>query len=157
MELVLALSKGRRVISVDETGFSRVDMNKYHYATKSEVWSYSTSKSKVANTTCILAVSQFGLELSKFIQGSANSVYYLDFIMHLVNTVTDFRHPDRASRPVILMDNCSIHHVKALKAYLREQEVDYLFTSSYSPFINPVELANGRLKHELAKNGPFDA
>ena len=50
---------------------------------------------------------------------------------------------------IVIMDNCSIHHVDAIKELLQNAGILLLFLPPYSPDFNPIEEAFSSVKYYL--------
>ena len=148
--LILALEAGRRVIFIDETGINFQSRKRQHYAPHGERWSFQRGKPLVANTTCLLATSQHGLEASLFVDGAADSGVYLHFVKTLVDADPEFDHPSHNQRPLLVADNVACHHSSLFKSWAHWRGLQVLYTPSYCPMLNSVEFANGYLKSKLA-------
>lgn len=62
--------------------------------------------------------------------------------------------PHLPESAVVLMDNASIHHTKAVERTmddLRRQGFDVLFLPPYSPFLNPIEYAFAKIKRSVRR------
>lgn len=57
-----------------------------------------------------------------------------------------------SSNSVLIMDNCSIHHVSKLKELVRQSGIVLLFLPPYSPDLNPIEEAFSYIKNYLRKH-----
>ena len=68
--------------------------------------------------------------------GSTDSDKFIDFIRGgLIPTMQPF--PDKNS--ILIMDNCSIHHVAEMKELIEDAGILLIFMSPYSPDYNPIE------------------
>jgi transposase len=54
---------------------------------------------------------------------------------------------------VVILDNLSSHKSEKAKAILKERRAWFLFTPSYSPDLNPIEMAFSKLKAHLRRVG----
>ena len=54
------------------------------------------------------------------------------------------------------LDNLKVHHSKPVKAWLAEHidEIEVFYLPSYSPELNPNEMANADLKQAVTKRAP---
>jgi len=55
---------------------------------------------------------------------------------------------------VLIMDNHPVHCAKAVKRFLEEHKVPYVFLPPYSPELNPIEEAFSKIKHYIRKCKP---
>ena len=58
----------------------------------------------------------------------------------------------RSPHSILVMDNCSIHHISEAKKLLRQVGVFLLFLPPYSPDLKPVEEAFSYIKSYLCKH-----
>ena len=49
---------------------------------------------------------------------------------------------------VLILDNCSVHHVDEVHQAFRDSGVLYHYLPPYSPDYNPIELAFSKVKYE---------
>ena len=54
----------------------------------------------------------------------------------------------------LIMDNHPVHCAKAVKRFLEEHKVPYVFLPPYSPELNPIEEAFSKIKHYIRKCKP---
>lgn len=151
-ELLLALSRGRKIVSVDETGINCDAGYGRHYATAGEHWCSNPGRNRIQNVSCILGVSQNRVEQSLFVKGSCNSAIFSGFVYALIEADPEFRNQDHGARPLLMMDNAAIHQSKALRSWLASRGVEVLWCPPYNPYCNPVEFLNGALKRYLRNN-----
>ena len=57
--------------------------------------------------------------------------------------------PFKHTRSVLVMDNCSIHHVQSIVDLLRDAGIVILFLPPYSPDLNPIEEMFSYVKYYL--------
>ena len=89
----------------------------------------------------IAAISCFGVVYYDIIETSkrkVNSEIFQSFLTTLI-TMT----PEDV---IYYMDNCKIHHTLQVKGLLDFHEIDYIYSSPYSPDYNPIELLFAFLK-----------
>jgi transposase len=63
---------------------------------------------------------------------------------------------DRDRKIYLILDNLRVHHSKPVKAWLAEHrhEIEVFYLPSYSPELNPDEMANADLKQAVTKLAP---
>ena len=87
------------------------------------------------------------------IDGATNTARFLQFFEEAsdaVNVVTG--RPCLEVGDIIVMDNLSAHHYEGgeiLEDWLHEAGIELLYTPSYSPDLNPVELCFNKVKGAL--------
>ena len=67
-----------------------------------------------------------------------NSMKFQDYLLKLIEITPP--------EVIYYMDNCKIHHTQAVQATFEFYNVEYLFSSPYSPDYNPIELLFSFLK-----------
>ena len=78
--------------------------------------------------------------------GSFNTSTFLDFLAAA----------DLPKGCVILLDNVSFHHSKAVKALAADRGWDLLYTLPYSPWFNPIEGMFSVVKRSYHKHGSIE-
>ena len=58
---------------------------------------------------------------------------------------------------IVVMDNCSIHHVAEVKSALDDAGILLMYLPPYSPDLNPIEEAFGYVKGYLKKHDDIAA
>ena len=56
------------------------------------------------------------------------------------------------SKSVVIMDNCSIHHVDCVEQLFRDAGILVLFSPPYSPDMNPIEHTFSKIKNYLRRH-----
>ena len=59
-------------------------------------------------------------------------------------------------RIVVICDNARIHHAKDTGAFLKKENIVFVFLPPYSPDLNPIEFAWKDVKKELSRYMIFD-
>ena len=82
----------------------------------------------------------------KIYLGSINATAFLDFVQEILI-------PSLAGveAPVVIMDNCRIHHIPAVRDNPEEAGVELLFLPPYSPELNPIELMFSKTKSSFRR------
>jgi transposase len=96
----------------------------------------------------ISTVTNKGQMRWKAFDGARNSDILIDFLRQLFKA---------AGRKIyLILDNLRVHHSKPVKAWLAEHkhEIEVFYLSSYSPELNPNEMANAELKPAVTKLAP---
>jgi len=93
--------------------------------------------------SCINSI--VGLTSYRIIVGDANTSDFNSYI-------TDLVLPQVSPNGAIIMDNCSIHKSYDLQALVQLNNKELLFTSPYSPDLNPIEMSYAFFKQQLKKN-----
>lgn len=63
---------------------------------------------------------------------------------------------DGKKKGFLILDNLRVHHSKPVKAWLvaRAEQIEAFYLPSYSPNLNPDEIANGDIKQAVTKLAP---
>ncbi len=88
------------------------------------------------------------------IDGATNTARFLRFFEEASDAVNVFtgRRPCLEVGDIIVMDNLSAHHYEGgeiLEDWLHKAGIELLYTPSYSPDLNPVELCFNKVKGAL--------
>lgn len=104
------------------------------------------------NISLLLAISSSNVIGYYLVEGSIESVMYLDFI---IQTEQKFKNKSSNGKKLILMmDNCKIHKNILSNAYFKSNDnLEILFTPNYSPEIHFIEYLFGVIKQNLLKSG----
>jgi transposase len=84
----------------------------------------------------------------RIFDGALNTNILIDFLRRLIKG---------ASKKVFLiLDNLRVHHAKPLKAWLAEHTdaIEVFYLPSYSPELNPDEMANAHIKQAVTTLAP---
>ena len=81
-------------------------------------------------------------------EGAMNTTIMQKFLSRLI------RDADR--KIFLILDNLRVHHSRKLKEWVqkRNDSIALFYLPSYSPELNPVEIANADLKHAVTKRAP---
>ena len=137
---------------VDETGTDNRDhIRKYGYVFRGMTPTCTRHLVRGKRTNAIVGLSSSGVVASEIISASVNGDAFFDFVR---GNLLPMMHPfdGRSSHSILVMDNCSIHHISEVKELLRQVGVVLLFLPPYSPDLNPVEEAFSYVKSYLRKH-----
>ena len=141
-----------KLVWLDEMGSdSRDAMRQYGYAIRGETPVCHRLQIRGQRISTIAAISSAGVVATEFKLGAVNSDDFYDFIR---GSLIPNMHPydGSASRSVVLMDNCSIHHVEYVTDLLDTAGIKVIFLPPYSPDYNPIELAFSSVKYFLKEH-----
>jgi transposase len=131
----------------DETGLRSDDVRGRGYAPKGKtpVVLANANRSKLS---VISTVTNKGQMRWKVFSGALNTKIMIGFMRRLVH--------GRSKRVYMILDNLRVHHSKAVKKWLEENEekIAVFYLPSYSPELNPDELLNADLKQRVTKAAP---
>lgn len=83
--------------------------------------------------------------------GSVNGDIFLDFLRGTL--IPNMQQYDGiASRSIVILDNCSIHHVTEVTELFREAGIVVFYLPPYSPDLNPIEELFSYVKYYLKRH-----
>lgn len=138
------------LVWVDETGSDRRDqLRKFGYALRGLPPVCKRLHARGTRISAIVGMSSDGVEAYELSVGSTDSDKFIDFIRgSLIPTMQPF--PDKNS--ILIMDNCSIHHVAEVKELIEDAGILLIFLPPYSPDYNPIEELFSYLKYYLKEH-----
>lgn len=137
---------------LDETGCDRRNyMRKYGYALKGQVPQCHRLLVRGERISAIAAIATDGLVSLQLTTGTVNSDIFYDFIR---GSVIPQMNPFDGCSPksIVIMDNCTIHHVSEVKAMFADACIPVFFLPPYSPDYNPIEETFSYVKSYLRKH-----
>ncbi len=136
---------------VDETGSDRRDhIRKYGYALRGLTPCYKRLLVRGQRINAISAISS-GVLATELMTGSVGGDRFYDFVR---GTLLPMMRPFNGvnSHSILIMNNCSFHHIVEVKDLLRSAGIVVLFLPPYSPDLNPIEEAFSYVKNYLRKH-----
>ena len=99
----------------------------------------------------IAAITSSGLLTVELTKATVNGDNFFDFIR---GTLIPHMRPFDGVSPhsILIMDNCSVHHVNEVREVLQQAGILVLFLPPYSPDLNPLEEAFSYIKQYLRKH-----
>jgi transposase len=142
-----AKAEGAEIHWGDESGLRSDDVRGRSYAPKGQTPVVRVN-SKRHGLSVISTVTNKGEMRWKIFDGALNADILIDFMRRLV----------RGARKKIflVLDNLRVHHAKPVKAWLaaNKEHIEVFYLPSYSPELNPDEMANADLKQAVTKLAP---
>lgn len=142
-----AKAKGAEIHWGDESGLRSDDVRGRSYAPQGQ-----TPVIRVPNRrhslSIISSVTNKGRMRWKVFDGALNADILIDFLARLIKG---------ASQKIFLvLDNLRVHHAKPVKTWLARhaEAIEVFYLPSYSPELNPDEMANADLKQAVTKLAP---
>ena len=137
---------------VDETGADNRDhIRKYGYALKGMTSESTRLLVRGKRTNAVVGLTSSGIIASKITQTTMNGDTFFDFVRSsLLPMMQQF--DGSSPHSILVMDNCSIHHVAEVKELFQGAGIVLLFLPPYSPDLNPVEEAFSYVKNYLRKH-----
>ena len=98
-------------------------------------------------------MSNAGILDVSLVKGTTNGETFSRFVL---SNLLPHLQPFNGTNPhsVVVMDNCSIHHVQEVEEIFDEAGVLLLFLPPYSPDLNPIELAFSKVKSQIKNLEP---
>lgn len=141
------------LVWVDETGCDKREMlRKSGYSFRGERAVYQKLLVRGRRISAIAALSWTGGILDVEITNeSVDGDKFYDF---LCGTLIPSMHPydGLSSNSVVIMDNCSIHHVNEVQQLLDNAGILVFYLPPYSPDLNPIEAAFSYVKSYLKQH-----
>lgn len=142
-----AKKEGAEIHWGDETGLRSDDVRGRGFAPKGETPVVRVNI-KREGLSIISTVTNKGQMRWKIFDGALNAGILIDFMQRLIKA---------APRKVFLiLDNLRVHHSKAVKAWLAKHvdAIEAFYLPSYSPELNPDEMANADIKQAVTRQAP---
>jgi transposase len=142
-----AKAEGAQIHWGDETGLRSDDVRGRGFAPKGET-PVIRVRAKREGLSVISSVTNKGQMRWKIFEGAMNADILIDFLRRLIKG---------ASKKVFLiLDNLRVHHSKPVKAWLAEHrdDIEVFYLPSYSPELNPDEMANADIKQAVTTQAP---
>lgn len=135
----------------DESGFSVPDVYnpKYGHSLVGERAIEIHPYVKRPNVTLNLLISANGVAYATILQGASDTNSYIQFVGEAVNATTNNGDYALAPGDFLIVDNCPIHRNRAqqvLAPFLDRLGIEYIFTPTYSPNLNPAEMCFQHIK-----------
>jgi transposase len=134
----------------DETGSDARDMlRRYGYAIRGHRAEVRRLYVRGSRISSIAAISSSGLIDTYHTVSTGTGDSFFDFIRgSVIPNMLPYPNPNS----ILVMDNCSIHHVDYARDFIRDSGILLLFLPPYSPDLNPIECVFGFVKGYLKKH-----
>jgi len=131
----------------DESGLRSDDVRGRSYAPVGQT-PVVRVPNKRHNLSIISTVTNKGEMRWKIFDGALNADILIDFLRRLIR--------DAKQKIFLVLDNLKVHHAKPVKAWLEANKayIEVFYLPSYSPELNPDEMANADLKQAVTKLAP---
>ena len=142
-----AKAEGAEIHWGDETGLRSDDVRGRGYAPPG-CTPVVRVNNKRESLSVISTVTNKGTMRWKMFDGALNSDILIDFLKRLVK--------DADRKVYLILDNLRVHHSRPVKEWLERHrdEIEVFYLPSYSPELNPDEMANADLKQAVTKLAP---
>ena len=141
-----------QIIWIDETGCNAKDhTRKLGYEIRGETPVCHRLLVRGKRVSSITAMSIDGLLAYELTVDTVNGEAFLNF---LTGTLIPEMMPYDGNNPrsILVMDNCSIHHVQEVADYLQSVGIPLIYLPPYSPDLNPIEELFSFLKYYLKQH-----
>ena len=145
----VAIYSQHHLVFVDETGCDRRDATrKYGYGLRGKAASCQKLLVRGERISVIAAMTNSCILDLKVVRGSVSGADYIEFInTNLLPHLMPFNGINPNS--VVVLDNCSIHHVTEAVEAMQQNASLVHFLPPYSPDYNPIELLFSKVKGVL--------
>ena len=135
---------------VDETGSDKRDqIRKCGYALKGQRASSRRLLFRGQRINVIAAMSSSEVIATEMSKSTVDGCNFFDFLR---GTIIPNMMPLPNPRSVLILDNCSVHHITEVKDLLRQLGIVFLPLPPYSPDFNPLEEVFSYVKAYLRKH-----
>ena len=148
----VSMYKTNMLVFVDETGKdARDSARRFGYALRGQTPQFHRSLNRGVRTSVIAAISSSGLIGYELHTGGVSGEEFYDFVRGtLIPNMNPF--DGESDNSILILDNCSIHHVENVVTLLQQSGILVLFLPPYSPDFNPIELTFSYLKKYLQEH-----
>ena len=145
----VSLYEPEMLIFLDETGADRRQLlRKYGYSLRGIPLKKQTMLVRGERVSGIAFMSVNGLLDVSIVRGTTDGDVFYDFVQkHLLPQLLPFDGVNPHS--VVVMDNCSVHHIQETVSMIEEVGAIVQFLPPYSPDLNPIEELFSKVKSEL--------
>jgi hypothetical protein len=138
----------------DESGFNMPDSvrRKYGHSPVGQPAVEIDKHTRTPHLTLNLMVGLNGIAYANVVEGATDTDRYLNFFHEAAHSVDDAGNPALTAGDIVIVDNCATHRNRGgavLSQYLHMQGIEYVFTPSYSPDMNPAEMCFRHIKTVL--------
>jgi transposase len=142
-----AQAEGAEIHWGDETGLRSDDVRGRSFSPKGETPVIRVNSQR-EGLSVISSVTNKGQMRWKIFEGALNADILIDFLRRLVKS--------SEKKVFLILDNLRVHHSRPVKAWLAEHvdQIEVFYLPSYSPELNPDEMANADLKQAVTSKAP---
>jgi transposase len=128
----------------DESGLRSDDVRGRSFAPKGKTPLVSVPN-KRHSLSIISSVTNKGEMRWKIFDGALNASIFIDFLKRLIRNAK--------KKIFLIVDNLRVHHSRPVKAWLEANaaKIEVFYLPSYSPELNPDEMANADIKQAITK------
>lgn len=142
-----AKAEGAEIHWGDESGLRSDDVRGRGFAPKGQTPVVRVNN-KRHGLSVISTVTNKGQMRWRIFDGALNTNILIDFLRRLIKGA--------AKKIYLILDNLRVHHAKPVKAWLADHAdvIEVFYLPSYSPELNPDEMANADIKQAVTKLAP---
>ncbi len=142
-----AKAEGAEIHWGDESGLRSDDVRGRGFAPKGQTPVIRVNN-KRHGLSVISTVTNKGQMRWRIFDGALNTNILIDFLRRLIKGAT--------KKVFLILDNLRVHHAKPVKAWLAEHAdaIEVFYLPSYSPELNPDEMANADIKQAVTILAP---
>ncbi len=142
-----AKREGAEIHWGDESGLRSDDVRGRSFAPKGQTPVVRVNN-KRHGLSIISTVTNKGQMRWRIFDGALNATILIDFLRRLIK--------GQRKKVFLILDNLRVHHAKPVKAWLAEhkEQIEVFYLPSYSPELNPDEMANADIKQAVTKLAP---
>ena len=139
-----AKAEGAEIHWGDESGLRSDDVRGRGFAPKGQTPVVRVNN-KRHGLSVISTVTNKGQMRWRIFDGALNTTILIDFLRRLIKGQT--------RKLFLILDNLRVHHARHVKAWLAEHAdaIEVFYLPSYSPELNPDEMANADIKQAVTK------
>ena len=149
---VVCLFSLDKFVWIDECGCSHRDaVREVGYALRGMTPTCIQLLTRKRRISCIVVMSSDGIVAVEQTQQTVGSSIFFEFVCgNLLPNSQPFDGTN--SHSVVVMDNCTVHHVDEVKVLFSEAGILLLFLPPYSPDLTPIELLFSKIKYYLKQH-----
>lgn len=142
-----AKAEGAEIHWGDESGLRSDDVRGRGFAPKGQTPVIRVNN-KRHGLSVISTVTNKGQMRWRIFDGALNADILIDFLRRLIKGA--------GKKLFLILDNLRVHHAKPVKAWLAENAdaIEVFYLPSYSPELNPDEMANADIKQAVTTQAP---
>ena len=124
--------KGKKLVYIDESGFTQTDFRRYAYAPKGVRVEAKVPSHRYTTMTLIAARLDGCFTAPVIFEGSYDAIAFNTWFSEMLSPLLNDTH-------VVIMDNASFHKGSQTAELIRDSGASLLFLPPYSPELNPIE------------------
>ena len=141
-----------QLVWVDEMGSNRRDgIRKNGYAIRGETPTFQRLLERGPRITAMAALTVNGILAVQCTKNTVDADIFYDFVRSCL-IPNMYQYDGIAPKSVVVLDNCSIHHVFEVKDLFEQAGIMVIFLPPYSPDFNPIESTFSFVKSYLKKH-----